>query len=527
MAGYRETPRQKMIAMMYLVLTALLALNVSKDILDAFIIVNDSMRETNEKFESKIDDSYSKFETQYNMNQEKVGFWWNKAKEAKNYSDEMIDYILQIRAEVIQQSEGKKKISLEDARTIPLQQVKTKDKYDEATNYFIGDSQDGSKGKARELKNKIEEYKDKLLKLLPAEQAKELSLGLVTDGEYKNASGEPEENWEIHNFYHTILAADVTILNKLIAEVQNAEYDIVSKLYSNITAEDFTFDMVQAEVIPKTNYILTGQNYEAKIFVAALDTKSDVWGEINGQRIEGDSGMLKYSLNVGSATGVKDFEGFINIKGPKEDKRYIFKSSYIVAQPSATVSADKMNVFYIGVDNPVTISVPGVPDELARASINPNGSITSKGGGKYNVRVTTSSATTKVNVIAEIDGSSVSMGSTEFRVKRVPDPVATVGNMNSGVIPKGQLLAAGGVIPKMPDGFDFDLNFSIVSFVFSTTISGGDIVDEPVRGGHFSPRVKDLINQAKRGQKVYFESIIAKGPDGSSRKLSAVVLRIR
>ncbi|MFC1731580.1 gliding motility protein GldM [candidate division KSB1 bacterium] len=527
MAGYKETPRQKMISMMYLVLTALLALNVSKEILDAFLIVNESMVETNVKFKEKIDDTYSKFSAQNSLNPGKVGFYWNKALDAQKITQDMINYIEDVKAEVIFQSERGRIKTLADAKVVDLKNVKSKDKWDEPTEYFIGQTQDGSKGKARELREKIEEYKAAMINLVPEASRTNLNLGLETQGEYKNASNEPEKNWEMHNFYHTILAADITILNKVIAEVRNAEYDVVSKLYSNITEEDYTFDVVRAEVIPKSNYILTGQEYEAKIIVAAMDTKSEVYGEINGQRIEGDSGRLIYKVNVGSATGAKEFTGFINVKSPSGDTKYEFSDGYIVAQPTATVSADKMNVFYIGVDNPVTVSVPGIADELVSASIGPNGSIAKSGGhGKYNVKVTTSSNETTVNVYANFEGSKKSMGSAKYRVKRVPDPVATVGGMNSGTISKGRLLAAGGVISRMPEGFEFDLNFEVVSFIFSTTIQGGDIAEEIVRGGRFSPKVQSMIKNAKRNQKVYFENIVAKGPDGSSRKLSAVVLRI-
>lgn len=525
MAGYKETPRQKMIGMMYLVLTALLALNVSKEILEAFLIVNDSMETTNENFREKIDGTYGKFEHQYQLNPGKVKDHWTKAQEAQRLSNDMIGFIELVKAEAISDCEGRK-VNVEQARTIKLRKVKSKDKYDQATNYFIGDSQDGSKGKSSELRKKIDKYKNDMVELTEGAIS---NIGFDTEGPFFNAEGKKAKNWEMHHFYHTILAADITILNKLIAEVNNAEFDVVSHLYSQVSAEDYTFDQVEARVIPKSNYVLTGQEYEAEIFVAALDTKSDINGEIivsgTTKIIEGDSGKLNYITNVGSSTGIKEFSGFIIVKKKGRDIKYPFKSSYIVAQPSANVSADKMNVFYIGVDNPVTVSVPGVADELVRANITFGSISKTAGKGKYVVRVSKGANKTKVNVSAQFEEGSKSMGSAEFRVKRVPDPIAKCAGTNSGRKAKGEVLASGAIIPSMPDGFDFQLTFKITSFNFSTMFQG-DIIDVPCRGNRFSQRVIDLIKGARRGQKIYFENIMARGPDGN-RKLGTIIIKLR
>jgi gliding motility-associated protein GldM len=163
MAGYKETPRQKMIAMMYLVLTALLALNVSVEIIEAFVIVNKSIEGTNDNLKSKNDETYARFEQQHLLNQAKVGPFWDKAQEAKKHADELIAFIDQVKYEVISKSEG---ISVEAAKTTPLRDIESKDKYDVSTNYFIGNSQDGSKGKSRELKDNINKFKKDIVGLL-------------------------------------------------------------------------------------------------------------------------------------------------------------------------------------------------------------------------------------------------------------------------------------------------------------------------------------------------------------------------
>ena len=161
MAGYKETPRQKMIGMMYLVLTALLALNVSKEILDAFLVVNESMETTNENFSKKLDNTYASFKTQYQLNPNKVGPYWEKAQKAHQLSSKFTKYMDSIKYVVIQKTDGLP--TLNDAKKLPLRDSKRKDSYDMPTTYFIGDSHDGSAGEAHVLKERIEVYKSKCL----------------------------------------------------------------------------------------------------------------------------------------------------------------------------------------------------------------------------------------------------------------------------------------------------------------------------------------------------------------------------
>ena len=373
MAAYKETPRQKMIAMMYLVLTALLALNVSKQMLDAFLVVNESMESTIENFSSKIDNVYTEFNKQYKLNQAKVEPNYLKAQEAKMLTDNLVQYIDSVKYALIFRSESRLK-TIEEAKNTPLKDLKTKDKYTEPTRYFFGRSQDGTKGEAGILKRKINAYRENMLVMI-GESLDSDRLGLITNGKYYDANG-AKQTWEQHNFYYTILAADITILNKLIGEIQSAEFDVASYLFSDVTAEDFKFDDIAAKVISQNSYILKGQKYEAEILVAAYDTKQtpkvyilegvDKITESNKSRArlkEGENGVVKLSLD-GSREGIKKYAGYVKMTNPNgETNEYPFSGEYVVAPPSLTVAATKMNVFYIGVENPVSISVPGIAAE--------------------------------------------------------------------------------------------------------------------------------------------------------------------
>lgn len=550
MAGYKETPRQKMIAMMYLVLTALLALNVSKDMLEAFLVVNESMENTIEVFENKLGNIYLEFEKQHQLKPQKVGEYWDKAQEARRLSNDLKDYIDRVIFEVVKKSERKDSVETMtlfyefkpmpdpyDARKeimvpmLNMAKVPTKDKYDEATNYFI------NRGEAKVLRQKIEDYKTAMINLVPEEFRGNLRLGLETDGPYYNADGR-QQDWEMHNFYHTILAAAVTILNKIKAEVQTVEFDIVAELYSEIDISDFKFDKIEAKIIPTTNYVLQGDKYEAEVLVTAFDTKQTpevfvlmgadeitVGNKDRAQKVEGKDGVVKLSFPAG-AVGPQKYAGIIEVISPEGERiPYQFKGDYVVAPPSLTVAATKMNVFYIGVDNPVSISVPGI----AEANLRPNisvGTLSRDAGGKdWIVRVPQGQPRTVISVDAMYQGETRKMGSAEFRIRRVPSPVAEIAGQVEGAIDKGTLLAAGAIIPVMKD-FEFELFFEVKSFRM-TTIVGGDGISKRANGNRFTDEMISLIQSGRKGQKFFFENIQAEGPDKIPRSLNPISFEIK
>src|SRR5574344_299667 len=196
MAGQKETPRQRMISMMYLVLTAMLALNVSKDVLTGFQVVNDSVVLTNQNFTGRREGAYANLEKEYMLNEVEVGPFWDKAKEAMRLSSSMVTYIEDLRDELIATTEG---IPIDSARTRAFDQLKKKDNYTTPTRFMIGVPEDGSKGRARALKNRLIAYKDSMLRLIGPKYREKINLGLETEGDYRNAGGQ-KLNWELHHF---------------------------------------------------------------------------------------------------------------------------------------------------------------------------------------------------------------------------------------------------------------------------------------------------------------------------------------
>jgi len=553
MAGYKETPRQKMIAMMYLVLTALLALNVSKDILNAFLIVNESMESTNVGLSQEVSTVYREFADQYSQNKEKTEEAYNKALEVKAKTEEVMKYLDQLKYNMVGVSEYniESKINHEEMKkfymdstyadgitrkVLLLKDVPTKDKYDNTTTYLIGLNEDGE---AFNLSKKLNEYRSYLLDIVNLDQdSEELGLVIKPGKSYKNPDGQAV-SWEFYNFYHTILAADITIVNKLVNEVKNAEFDAIRYLFESITASDFKFASVSAKVIPKSTYVFKGQNYEAEILVAAFDDKAkpDVyvrqgakeWKDSylkGAKKISGAAGSVSLKLPA-NAEGPQQYAGIIQLRDPVtgELQNHSFSAEYTVAPPSLTVAPLKMNVFYIGVENPVSISSPGIPASKINASITA-GKLYKK-DGNYVVKIDKKVKGNRVTVSAnaEVYGETMQLGKAEFRVKRVPSPTAEIAGQTDGKIDKNTLLAAGAIIPNMED-FNFDLYFEVTSYTFATLING-DWIPKNVRGNQFTKEISNIIRNGKRKQKFFFEKIQAKGPDGTIRSLNPVNLELK
>ena len=511
-----ETPRQRMISMMYLVYTALLALNVSVEILQAFVTVGDSMEITNKLFSSKIENSYYNFEKAYLANPEKVGANWEKAKQVRKETKDIIFYIDDMKYDVVSQVEGLKG-GKEEAKKLLMTKgfdgIESKDNYVKPTQYFIGGTEDGSNAKAMELRKKIETYQAKMLTLAdPGYVSKLKSIQINTTSYHKNSSGD-KLNWQMYNFFHTITLADLVILNKLKSEIQNAEFDVVNNLLTAVSANDYKFDNVRAKVVPKSTYVMQGDSYEADVFVAAYDSKTQLRADVRGGNMVSDSGVIKLKFGAG-AVGLQKYQGTVYVKGEKGEEPYPFSGEYFVAAPAVTISPTNMNVFYIGVDNPVSISSPGASSEQIVPTITGGGGATIKkvSAGNYIVNVKTQQEVL-ISVSANMNGKVMKQGSMKFRVKQIPKPKAMVGSADGGRIAKEILLAQGKLKVTM-EGFDFPVTYNVTEYQMTFNTGGDGQAPLIGKGPNFTPEMKAQIQRLRRGNKVYIEYIRAKGPDG-------------
>ncbi len=519
----KETPRQKMIGMMYLVLTALLAMNVSKDVLNAFILVDEGLTKTTHNFFQKNESLYDDFEAAYQLNKTKVQDWKTKSDEVKEKSQAIYDLMQEYKKQIVIKGEGPETEAIHEDE-VHLHLVAGKDNTNVPAEVMILNK------KGAELKEEMIKYKEYLFSLIEDKETNEslvksIESSLDTEDPPPTKEGE-RHSWESENFEHLPLAAVITMLSKMQSDIRNTESEIVSYLLSQIDAGSFKFNKIDAVVISNSDYIFKGQEYKASVFLAAYDSTKQPSVQLeNGTALEVKDGKGIYSA-IGSSVGTRTWAGTIVLDGGDNNIiRREFKKEYQVAEASAVISPTKMNVFYRGVKNPVSISVSGVPKENLIADIT-KGSI-KRGGADWEVMPASGpeGEIVTVKVSAKMDNTTRFMGSMDFRVKDVPDPVAEVAGRSQGVIGIGELTRAGGVKATLKN-FDFDLDFTVTEFTVSAVLSGGFTKTEISRSDAYSKPQIDIISQIKTGQRVTFENIKAVGPDGKTRTLNSIVLKI-
>ena len=529
-----------MIQMMYLVYTAMLALNVSANILDAFVVVDDTLVTSTNIAASQNNKDYAWFAQQKTLLGAKVEEADKKAAQLRKETDVMVKYIEKMRNDLIFAVDGDSLVEKEiDGKKVKVAKavgdIKKKDNFDIPSDFMI------NKGNAKKLKEEIKKYKANILKLAKKEDQKRLeeAMGLNVDAKYLS-NDKKEQDWETHNFDHIIAAASVTLLNKMIGEVKNAESNMLTYLKASISADDFKFDQVSGRSIPKSQMVFSGDAYEADIIVAAYDSKStpEVWYKMGADtltveglggatKLEGENGLVKLKIGT-SGTGEQKYAGLIKILDPSgQPKYYGFKDKYTVLTPSATIAADKMNVLYAGIANPVSVSGPVASDKLSVSF--PGCNLSNQGAGKFNVSVPTSliGKTVTATVAAKVGESTKTLGNTTFRVKKVPDPRAVLGSgIRGGKRAKAEILANPLIRATMGDDFVYDLKWSVNSFRVQLVVKG---MDEPAiacQGGALSDKAKSAIQKAPSGTVVYFTDIKVSSEAGS-RTLDEFSVRIR
>lgn len=516
-----------MIGMMYLVLTALLALNVSKEIINAFVTIDDALNVTVNNISGKNAQAYSAFQRALDNDKEKTKPFYDKAMKAKQLSDDMHKYIGTIKDTLLRSTDG----IAAGEQTPTSRQLERKDDYDIPTTIMCGSENDGKGHKATELKEKMIEYKKAMVaNLEPADRAKfttRLEQLFNTNDPPAEMVEDGKRTWEMFNFYHNPVVATVALMTKMQTDVKNAESEVVTHLLSSINASDFKFDTLAPRVIAPTSYVILGQEYTADVFLAAMSSTSDPEVIVGGRPLPVEAGVGKYTVRP-SSDGEQKWGGIIKVKKPDNTfEEYKFESSYIAAKPSSSVSADKMNVIYIGVDNPFTVSVPGVAHD--KVKVTPSGCTMTPdpkaGKGHYIVKASTQGEAV-IKVSADLNGKVLPMGDFKFRVKRIPNPVAKIGGKKEGNIAKSALAAQSAIIPEM-ENFDFDLFSKVKSFRMSRYGKGRDPIEKASESNLLTSEMKDIINSSRAGDKVMFEYIQATMPDGTTRSINPISLTIQ
>ena len=405
-----------------------------------------------------------------------------------------------------------------DGKDADVRNIRNKEDLEAATQVMLAPSI----GRGEELHGAIESYRGRVVEMLADEAQRELvASNLNTDVPLEaRVMG---KNWQEYMFESMPTAAAVTLLTKLQSDIRYAEGQVLHDLVTNIDVKDIRVNQLNAYVIPSSRTVVQGGKFSAQIIMAAVDTTRRPSIFIGGREIDNSNGLYE---TVCTRTGDFTLKGFIETQnGEGQTVKREFEQQYTVVAPSATLSADIMNVLYAGYDNPISVSVPGVPTNQVSLSMT-GGSLKQTAPGKYIAVPTNVGGNAEFTVSARQEGRSQVMGKFTYRVRKLPDPTAYIpvgdSHFMGGKISKQQLMAASGIGAAIDDGL-LNIPFSVKGFETVFFDNLGNAVPEVSNGAGFTDRQKNLMRSLSRGKRFFITKIRAQGPDGLERTLNGAL----
>ena len=506
------SPRQKMINLMYVVLMAMLALNVSTEVLNGFSLVEESRKRTTINATKENLAIYDDFAVQMKKNPAKVKQWYDKSQKVKEMSNKLYNLVDELKLAIVKEADGK------DGN---VSNIQNKEDLEAANQVMLAPG----RGRGKELYNAINNYRNALLGMVTDYHQKKTIASYLATEIPKDAQA-MGKNWQEYMFESMPAAAAVTLLTKLQNDLRYSEGTVLHTLVSNIDVKDIRVNALNAFVIPNSQTIVRGDKFSARIVMAAVDTTQQPQIFIGGKEMDLPGGLYE---TVTGRTGDFTLSGYIQVEnGNGEMLKRDFEQKYTVVDPSATVSADLMNVLYAGYNNPLSVSVPGVPLNKVQATMT-GGTLQPVGPGKYIARPSAVGQNVTITVTSTNTGRPQQMGQFTFRLRRLPDPTPYIamndeqGNpmrYKGGGLSKAQLMSVNGIGAAIDDGI-LDIAFNVLSFETVFFDNMGNAVPMVSDGAQFSARQKETFRKLQRNKRFYVSRVTAVGPDGIQRKLNA------
>ena len=502
------SPRQKMINLMYVVLMAMLALNVSNEVLNGFSIVEESLNRTTSNSAKENLAIYEDFDAQMKANPQKTKEWYDKAQLVRQISDSLFNFAAELKQAIVVEADGK------DG---DVTAIRNKEDLEAANQVMLSPN----RGQGKALYQAINAFRERMLTMVTDEKQKQIIASNLTTEVPHNALG---KNWQEYMFESMPAAAAVTLLSKLQSDVRYAEGEVLHTLVQNIDVKDIRVNALEAFVIPNSQTIVRGDKFSAHIVMAAVDTTQvpDIY--IGNQKVTLHDNLYE---RICTATGDFTLAGYMETVNGNGDKiRRDFSQKYTVVDPSATVSADLMNVLYAGYNNPISISVPGVPLNKISATMT-GGSLQPQGPGRYIARPSAVGQNVTFTVTSTNTGRPQQMGQFTFKVRKLPDPRPYInikdehGNPTryfGGGLAKAQIVGATALGAAIDDGI-LDVAFRVQSFETVFFDGMGNAVPMASEGASFSSRQMDTFRKLTRGRRFYISRVTVVGPDGLTRTL--------
>ncbi len=510
----RMSPRQRMINLMYIVLTAMLALNVSSDVLNGFTQVQEGLHRTNTTMSAKNEVQFKYLADLNIQNPTKVGPWLERGTKVHDQAALLYNEIEKLKTEIVAQADG-------GENRDPLKLINQDDL--EASSVIMLNP---TSNKGRKLRSDIDNFRTLVLKEIPDSTKRKAVEAMLSTTVKAPAEAVGPYFWENKMFDNMPAVAAVTLLTKLQNDIRQAESEAMTSIITNVDIGDVRVNELNAYVIPNSNMIIRGGKYSANIVLAAIDTTQRPTIYVNGSRLNNPNGLYEF---VPGSVGTHEFSGYIEVvRGDGAIDKRPFKSSYTVIEPMATISPTMMNVLYAGIDNPISISVPGVPMSAVQASMT-NGTLT-RNGDQWIAHASKVGTEAVISVSAQLEGRTQEVGSMTFRVRKLPDPTPFIaikdgsGNVthykgSPRRISKGALMGADGLGAALDDDL-LNVHYTVVSFSTYFFDSMGNAIPEVSNGAQFSPRQKEQFKRLKPGRSFFISNVKAKGPDGITRDIS-------
>lgn len=505
MAQGKLSPRQKMINMMYLIFIAMLALNMSKEVLSAFGVLNERLEESNVAMDNRISAFVDNLSEQASAQPEQYREVKLKADQINALSRDFDDFI----ADVKNQLDNRANLAPEDMNNYEIQD--TKDHLDQML--FAGD---GYTELGNEFLEKMNGYRQQLIDILGEDDARYAAI--IADINRK--FGTPEitrrdgvtEPWLNYQFQGFPMIASKTKLTQIQNDIRNTESEILQSMLAGQQAAALSFTQYNTLLETSKSAFYAGEQFEGAIVLGRKDPNTRpnrVELTLNGRPLTDDqydieSGKVVLNINAGSPGDNKIEGNLIFVENGEDTEIPVNVSFATISKPNAAViAADKMNVVYRGVDNPMTISIPGISDNNVTASAP---GLTKASGAKYTMRPGTGREVTITASGTLPDGQRISTNSV-FRIKDIPRPTGTIrGEDGDGgpVRMQRQGLEISSVGATLPD-FDFDLNLNVTGFSFK--VAGQPTVR--VSGNKLNAAAVAALRRAKRGETVQIFDIDA------------------
>ena len=512
------SPRQKMINLMYVVLMAMLALNISTEVLNGFSVVEESLNRTTGNSSKENDAIFGELDQMMRKNPQKVKQWFMMASTVREMSDSLYNYAQALKVAIVREADGEKGDPLN---------IEGKDNIEAASYIMLNPAN----GQGHKLYEAINSYRARILQFVTDPRQKKIIASNLSTEVPRHSMG---KNWEEYMFENMPVAAAVTLLSKLQSDVRYAEGEVLHTLVANVGLKDIRVNKLQAFVVPSQTRLYPGESMTAQMFMGAVDSTQQPQVFVNGQLIKGNQITVK-----AGAPGKHTLSGYILIKdltgnvlrrnfsqdywvtGGPQPKEYISPQGMQKVPPfdgMATIAADLMNVLYAGFDNPITISIPNTSQHDVQATMS-GGSLVARGGGHFIARPSAVGQPVTISVSAK--GRKI--GDYQFRVRKLPDPSPYIAmgadRFKSGALSKAALMSAPGIQAAIDDGL-LDIPFSVTSFRVVFFDNMGNAVPLASNGASFSPQQKEQFRQLSRNKRFYITNVVVHGPDGTTRTLN-------